>query len=107
MIPASRSRLAAVALITAGLLAVLGVRLWNVQITAHRAYLALANQDQVRYIVEPPVRGQIFDDTGHPLVDNAASLTVPVSADSGRGARPAEGRAAGPGRQEAASWRDG
>lgn len=78
MIPASRSRLAAVALITAGLLAVLGVRLWNVQITAHRTYLALANQDQVRYIVEPPVRGQIFDDTGHPLVDNAASLTVSV-----------------------------
>ncbi len=79
MIPASRSRLAAVALITAGLLAVLGIRLWDLQITAHRTYVALASQDQVRYVVEPPVRGQIFDDTGHPLVDNAASLTVSVN----------------------------
>ncbi len=79
MIPASRSRLAAVALITAGLLAVLGIRLWDLQITAHRTYVALASQDRVRYVVEPPVRGQIFDDTGHALVDNAASLTVSVN----------------------------
>jgi penicillin-binding protein 2 len=78
LIPASRSRLAAVALITAGLLAVLGIRLWDLQITAHRTYVALASQDRVRYVVEPPVRGQIFDDTGHALVDNAASLTVSV-----------------------------
>jgi penicillin-binding protein 2 len=78
LIPASRSRLAAVALITAGLLAVLGIRLWNLQITEHRTYVALASQDRVRYVVEPPVRGQIFDDTGHALVDNAASLTVSV-----------------------------
>ena len=56
----------------------LGIRLWDLQITAHRTYVALASQDQVRYVVEPPVRGQIFDDTGHPLVDNAASLTVSV-----------------------------
>ena len=78
MIPASKSRLAAVALITAGLLAVLGIRLWDLQITAHRTYVTLASQDQERYVVEPPVRGQIYDDTGHVLVDNAASLTVSV-----------------------------
>jgi penicillin-binding protein 2 len=79
VIPVSRSRLAVVFLVMAGLLAVLGVRLWHLQVTAHRTYVALASQDQVRYIVEPPVRGQIFDDTGHPLVDNAAELTVSVN----------------------------
>ncbi|MGO8958448.1 MAG: penicillin-binding protein 2 [Streptosporangiaceae bacterium] len=78
MIPASRSRLAAVAVITAGLLVILGLRLWYLQVQTHRTYVALASQDQVRYIIEPPVRGQILDDSGQPLVDNAAALTVSV-----------------------------
>ncbi len=79
MIPASRSRLVAVGLITAALLAVLGLRLWYLQIQSHRTYVALASQDQVRYIIEPPVRGQILDDTGQPMVNNAAALTVSVN----------------------------
>ncbi len=78
MIPASRSRLIAISLITAGLLAILGTRLWYLQVTTHRTYVALASQDQVRYIIEPPVRGQILDDTGQPMVYDAAALTVSV-----------------------------
>jgi len=79
LIPASRSRLVAISVITAGLLAILGMRLWYLQVQTHRTYVALASQDQVRYIIEPPVRGEILDDSGQPLVDNAAALTVSVN----------------------------
>ncbi len=78
MIPASKSRLIAVSVITAALLAILGLRLWYLQIQTHQTYVALASQDRVRYVIEPPVRGQILDDTGRAIVNNAASLTVSV-----------------------------
>jgi penicillin-binding protein 2 len=65
--------------IAAGLLAVLGVRLWNLQVQTRPTYVALASQDQIREIVEPSVRGQILDDTGRPMVSNQAALVVAVN----------------------------
>jgi penicillin-binding protein 2 len=79
VIPASRSRLLGVTLIVMALLITLGVRLWDVQVKSHKSYVALANDDRLRDIIEPSVRGQIYSDTGTPLVTDSASLTVTVN----------------------------
>jgi penicillin-binding protein 2 len=79
VIPASKRRLLSVAVIVVGLLAVLGARLWYLQIQTHSSYVALANQDRIRDIVEPSVRGEILDDSGQPLVQNQAALVVAVN----------------------------
>jgi penicillin-binding protein 2 len=79
VIPASRGRLFGVTLVVMALLATLGVRLWYVQVKHHASYVALANEDRIRDIIEPSVRGQIYSDNGAPLVTNAASLTVAVN----------------------------
>jgi penicillin-binding protein 2 len=79
MIPASRRRLAVLYVIVASLLIGLGGRVWYLQVLTRTAYISLANQDQVRDIVEPSVRGQIVDDTGAPMVDNRSALVVSVN----------------------------
>ena len=79
MIPASRWRLAGVAVLIVGLLAVLGFRLWYLQAQTRGTYVALASQDRIRDIVTPSVRGEILDDTGQPMVQNQSSLTVSVN----------------------------
>ncbi len=78
MIPASKRRLFVVMVIVTGLLAVLGVRLWNLQIQTHAKYVALSSQDRIRDIVQPSVRGEILDDTGQPMVENQSALVVAV-----------------------------
>ena len=79
MIPASKRRLVSVALIAAGLLGVLGFRLYSLQISARNTYVALASQDRIRDIVQPSVRGEILDDTGQPIVGNKSELVVAVN----------------------------
>ncbi len=79
MIPASKGRLLGVTVIITALLAVLGVRLYDVQVTEHASYVALANQDRIREIIEPAVRGDIVSDTGLPLVSQTSSLVVAVN----------------------------
>ena len=78
MIPASRRRLAVLYLVVTSLLIGLGARVWYLQVIARPGYVALANQDQVRDIIEPSVRGEIVDDTGTPMVDNRSALVVSV-----------------------------
>jgi penicillin-binding protein 2 len=58
-------------------LALLG-RLWQVQILNGDQYARRAAEDHVRQIALPPVRGQIVDDRGRPLVRNKAAMTVSV-----------------------------
>jgi penicillin-binding protein 2 len=79
VIPASKRRLASIALIVAGLLVVLGVRLYNLQVRSHANYLTLASQDLVRDIVTPAVRGEILDDTGQVMVGRQSALVVAVN----------------------------
>jgi penicillin-binding protein 2 len=43
------------------------------------SYLRLAAQDQTQTVITPAVRGQILDDAGLPMVDNASSLVVTVN----------------------------
>ena len=79
MIPASRRRLAVLHVIVAALLIGLGGRVWYLQVMTGTAYASLARQDQVRRVIVPPVRGQILDDVGRPLVQNRSSLVVSVN----------------------------
>ncbi|HEV2452499.1 MAG TPA: penicillin-binding protein 2 [Streptosporangiaceae bacterium] len=79
MIPASRRRLWVLHLVVAALLIALGVRLWNVQVINSRSYASLAAHDETQLVVVPPVRGQILDDTGLPLVNNKTALVVSVN----------------------------
>jgi penicillin-binding protein 2 len=79
LIPASKPRLIGVAVVVTALLAVLGVRLYYVQIKQHLSYVALAAQDRVREIVEPAVRGGIVSDTGQALVSQTSSLVIAVN----------------------------
>jgi penicillin-binding protein 2 len=68
-----------VTLVVAGLLVVLGARLWYLQVDTHGTYVALSAQDRIRDVVQPPVRGEILDDSGQPIVANQSSLTVSVN----------------------------
>ncbi len=79
MIPASKWRLIGVTVVVVGLLAVLGARLWYLQVDTRGTYVALSAQDRSRNIVQPPVRGEILDDTGQPMVGNQSALTVAVN----------------------------
>jgi penicillin-binding protein 2 len=79
MIPASRRRLAVLHLIVAALLIGLGGRLWYLTVMTGPAYASLARQDQVRTVIEPPVRGEILDDLGSPMVANRSSLVISVN----------------------------
>jgi penicillin-binding protein 2 len=75
----ARWRLALVSVVCVGMLTVLGVRLWYVQVATGSGYASLANQEQIRTVVVPPVRGEILDDTGHALAASRSSLVVTVN----------------------------
>jgi penicillin-binding protein 2 len=79
MIPVARRRLVVLYAVVAALLLSLGGRLWYLQVMAVGSYASAATQDQVRTVIVPPVRGQILDDVGQPLVNNHTSLVVSVN----------------------------
>ena len=79
MIPSSRRRLVALTAVVTLLLAVLGGRLWYLQVMNRTAYTTAAAQDQTRSIIVPSVRGQIVDDVGTTLVGNRTSMVVSVN----------------------------
>ncbi len=79
MIPASRRRLVVLYAVVAALLISLGGRLWYLQVLTGKNYAQLAALDQTQTVITPAVRGQILDDGGQPLVDNASSLVVTVN----------------------------
>src|ERR1700729_150334 len=79
VIPASRKRLVVLYVVLGALLGGLGYRAWSLQVGSHSSYVALANAARIRNIVQPPVRGQIVDDNGAPLVSNASALVVSVN----------------------------
>jgi penicillin-binding protein 2 len=79
VIRASRRRLAVLYVVLGALLLGLGARAWFLQVDSRASYVALANQDRIRDIVQPPVRGEIVDDNGAALVDNRSALVVSVN----------------------------
>jgi penicillin-binding protein 2 len=79
MIPAARRRLVVLYVVVFALLVSLGGRLWYLQVMTGGSYASAATEDQVRSVIVPPVRGQILDDVGQPLVDNHTALVVSVN----------------------------
>ncbi|WP_343953007.1 penicillin-binding protein 2 [Nonomuraea longicatena] len=73
-----RTRLMVLYVLVAVMLAVLGVRLWQVQVVKGRQYVAAAAETRTRAVVVPAVRGQILDSSGRPLVRNRTALVVSV-----------------------------
>jgi penicillin-binding protein 2 len=73
-----RTRLLVVQVLVLSLLAVLAVRLWQVQVMRGKEFVSAATQTRTRDVVVPAVRGQILDSRGRPLVRNRTALVVSI-----------------------------
>ncbi|MEO5950259.1 MAG: penicillin-binding protein 2 [Candidatus Saccharimonadales bacterium] len=74
MIPKSRSKI--LAFITLGIMAVFVVRLFYLQIIQHDYYVGLANKEQLKQLVIPPKRGEIYIMDGSTPVKAVLNETV-------------------------------
>ncbi|WP_352244490.1 penicillin-binding protein 2 [Microtetraspora sp. NBRC 13810] len=73
-----RARLVVLQILVISLLAVLAVRLWQVQVMRGPEFVEAATETRTRAVVVPAVRGQILDSAGRPLVRNRTALVVSV-----------------------------
>ncbi|MGW5686368.1 penicillin-binding protein 2 [Nonomuraea sp. NPDC003754] len=73
-----RTRLFVLHVLVVTLLAVLSVRLWQVQMMRGAEFVSAADETRNRNVVVPAVRGQILDAWGHPLVRNRTALVISV-----------------------------
>ncbi|WP_327090538.1 penicillin-binding protein 2 [Nonomuraea sp. NBC_01738] len=73
-----RTRLVVLNVLVVTLLAALAVRLWQVQVVRGREFVSAAAETRTRGVIVPPVRGQILDASGQPLVRNRTALVVSV-----------------------------
>ncbi|GHE47668.1 penicillin-binding protein 2 [Streptosporangium violaceochromogenes] len=74
----TKSRLLVLQVLVVSLLALLAVRLWQVQVVRGAEFVAAATETRTRDVVVPAVRGQILDSAGRPLVRNRTRLVVSV-----------------------------
>jgi len=80
-----RGRLRAVQVVVVFLLAVLGVRLYLLQVVRGRYYAEIAQNQRRRRLPIPAPRGIIFDREGRPLVDSRPIYNVILSREDLRG----------------------
>ena len=73
-----RGRLVVLQVLVVSLLALLAVRLWQVQVVRGDEFVVAATETRTRDVVVPAVRGQILDAAGRPLVRNRTRLVVSV-----------------------------
>lgn len=73
-----KSRYAALAVVFLGVLGVLLVRLWSMQVLYADEFASAAENNRVREIPVQAPRGRILDRNGEPLVQNRATLGVTV-----------------------------
>jgi penicillin-binding protein 2 len=73
-----RTRLVVLQVIVLAVLAVLGLRLWQIQVVRGNELVHRATETRTRSVIVPAVRGQILDSSGRPLVRNQTSLVVSV-----------------------------
>ncbi|MFJ5294008.1 MULTISPECIES: penicillin-binding protein 2 [unclassified Streptomyces] len=71
-----RIRLVVIQILVFSLLLTLGGRLWYLQIRNGQEYSAEAKNNHVQQVVQPAVRGSIFDARGVPIADNETKLVV-------------------------------
>lgn len=75
---AHRGRLTVVFVVVTTLMLTLLGRLWYLQVVTGPSYVKAATESRVRSVVLPPVRGQILDVRGTPLVANETRPQVSV-----------------------------
>ncbi|MFF5208338.1 penicillin-binding protein 2 [Streptosporangium sp. NPDC000396] len=73
-----RGRLVVLQVLVVSLLALLAVRLWQVQVVRGAEFTVAATETRTRDVIVPAVRGQILDSAGRPLVRNRTRLVVSV-----------------------------
>ena len=71
-------RIVVVGAVLAGMLGVLGLRLWTLQVTGVEEYQARAESNQIRLVNTPAPRGDVFDRKGVLLAGTRPSLAVVV-----------------------------
>src|SRR5206468_1206541 len=76
------SRLKVLALLVALMFVALSTRLWFLQVLATTRFQKEARENSVRFVYTPPLRGLIYDDRGHVMVQNQESLEVRVNRDA-------------------------
>ncbi|MFD0472670.1 hypothetical protein ACFQ0B_33520 [Nonomuraea thailandensis] len=76
----SRARLLVLRLVAAAMLVTLLGRLWFLQVVNGDAYVRAAADVRIRSVALPPIRGQILDVAGRPLVTNNTRPVVTVDA---------------------------
>ncbi len=69
-------RLTVLLTVIAGLLGILAIRLWQVQIVQGDYFLRLSEENRVRVTTVPAPRGVIMDQRGRPLAVNRPAFTV-------------------------------
>jgi penicillin-binding protein 2 len=72
-------RLRVTGLIVAGLFALLGLRLWTLQVLQAPAAAQAVAADQIRAVPVDPTRGLILDRYGNPLVNNIVTEQITLS----------------------------
>jgi penicillin-binding protein 2 len=72
-------RLRITGLIVVGLFALLGLRLWTLQVLQAPAAAQAVAADQIRAVAVDPTRGLILDRYGNPLVDNVVTEQITLS----------------------------
>ena len=72
-------RLRITGLVVIALFAVLGLRLWALQVLQAPAAVHAVSANQIRVVSIPPIRGEILDRTGTPLVNNVVTQQITLS----------------------------
>jgi penicillin-binding protein 2 len=72
-------RLRITGLVVIALFAILGLRLWTLQVLQAPAAVHAVSANQIRSVAVPPTRGEILDSTGLPLVNNVVTQQITLS----------------------------
>jgi penicillin-binding protein 2 len=72
-------RLRITGLVVIALFAVLGLRLWALQVLQAPAAVHAVSANQIRVVSIPPTRGEILDRSGTPLVNNIVTQQITLS----------------------------
>lgn len=73
-----RSRVTFIMIVIAGMFALIGFQLYNLQIRQYEEYARRSNQNAMRTVPVDAVRGRILDRNGHILVGNRPAYTLGV-----------------------------
>lgn len=86
-IPRIEPRVGALSVLLAAVLAVVGVRLYYLQIIRHKQYAELADRNRIRIHRQPALRGLVFDSHHRPLVNTQPSFDAVIVPEDMRNAR--------------------